>query len=1309
MLHTKCIFEALFVIMRKLLFLLVGFMLSSLTYSQNRDITIYWDIDDVAKSRELISNKTNTYNRLERVLSHLNLQLKPDVLIYRHQWEDKGFANENSLEIVNIKYGNLTSEELKKVNKKLVPAKPNYSINSSRGRNKIYTSISISPVVKVNGQYKKIHSFSVNYSYENRTRNNSRIPIVNSVLATGNWYRFKVEKTGIHRIDKGFLNDLGMNTDGINPRNLKIYGNGGKPLPLVNEDNLFFDLTENAIQVIGEEDGSFDSTDFILFYGTSVEGYTGNGFFEQGGSFFENGSFLNPYSDESYYYVTVGDSPGLRVTPMVEPTGSATLTINRFDDIQFHEEDEFSPAKVGRRWFGNRFDIENEQSFEFNFPNISSGQQMAVTVRAAAASESMTSMAISINATSIDPLTFSAIDDPILLSIDQTQVDVPASTETVTVDLTYNNSGNPSSVGYLDYIFIRALRNLLGVNGQLSFRYFAAADLSGIGQYEIGNASQFTQVWDVTNTAFITSKQNNGNGNINFKANLGEIREYVAINPNDYFEPVRGNVTQIPNQDLKGTIFNDASGNFQDIDYLIVTAPFLIQPALRLANHHKNITGLKVKVVTTDKIYEEFSSGKQDIGAIRNFVKYIYDNASTESKRIKYLCLFGDTSLDMKNRFPNNNNIIPTFHTPTSTSTFTSYMSDDYFVSLDPEEGNLVNPAVDAKLDVVVGRILADEVSLANSLIDKVIDYSSKESYGNWRNTFVLISDDVDAAWEYPWIEVALDSIGERVTAEKPYINVKKIHSDAFQQETSAGGNRYPEVNKEIVNEIEVGALIVNYFGHGGEDGLAKEFIFTKIEGQNLQNKNRYPCIVTVTCEFTKFDNPLRLTAGELTYWNREGGAVSMITTTRSIGVSLGVQFNEVLAVELFGYGRNIPVPPAEALLLSKNVISNSNRRVVFYVGDPAMRLAFPKQSVRLTTLNDVPIGQSTDTLKALSRVKFGGEVVDDVGNLLSNYNGIVEPKVFDKIVLRQTLGNDGIRDNNGQLLILDFKTLGEGLFNGQATVTNGKFEFEFVVPRDIQIPVGKGKVSLYAERNNELEDQTGFNLDILVGGLDENAPEDNQGPLIQLFMNDESFVSGGVTNDSPVLIAKLEDENGINTASGIGHDIIAILDGDEANPFVLNEYYQADVDDFTRGKANYKLRDLEEGLHTLTLKAWDVYNNSSTADIQFVVFGSDKLEIQRVLNYPNPFVNYTEFWFEHNRPTETLEVQVQVFTISGKVVRTLNRTILTEGGQSRDIVWDGRDDFGDRIGKGVYVYKLTVKSTLTNQQVEKFEKLVIL
>ena len=458
----------------------------------------------------------------------------------------------------------------------------------------------------------------------------------------------------------------------------------------------------------------------------------------------------------------------------------------------------------------------------------------------------------------------------------------------------------------------------------------------------------------------------------------------------------------------------------------------------------------------------------------------------------------------------------------------------------------------------------------------------------------------------------------------------------------------------------------------------------------NFKNKNKYTCIVTITCQFTKFDNPQRVTAGELTYWNKEGGAISLVSTTRSIQLTPGVDFNKRLAKHLFGYDLNVPVTPAEALRLAKRDlgIGESLRRVVFYIGDPAMHLAFPKKNVRLTTINDVPVGQSPDVLQALSKVKMGGEVVDENGNVLTNYSGILSAKVFDKRVQRQTLDND----NRG--FVLDFTTLGASLFNGQATVRNGNFEFEFVVPRDIQIPVGTGRVNFYSEKDNALDDQAGVDLSVQIGGINENAPEDNQGPTINLFMNDESFVSGGVTNDSPILIAKLEDENGINTASGIGHDMIAILDGDESNPIVVNDYYQAEVDDYTKGVTNYQLRDLEKGLHTLTFKAWDVYNNSSTAEIQFIVAGDDELKITKVLNYPNPFVNYTEFWFNHNRPFEPLEVQVQVFTVTGKVVWTKNQIINTDGFLSRDIVWDGRDDFGEKIGKGVYVYKICLLYT---------------
>jgi len=385
----------------------------------------------------------------------------------------------------------------------------------------------------------------------------------------------------------------------------------------------------------------------------------------------------------------------------------------------------------------------------------------------------------------------------------------------------------------------------------------------------------------------------------------------------------------------------------------------------------------------------------------------------------------------------------------------------------------------------------------------------------------------------------------------------------------------------------------------------------------------------------------------------------------------------------------------------------------VFFIGDPAMKLAFPKPNIRLTKINDIPIGQSTDTLKALSYVKLAGEVADFAGNVLTNYNGSLSTTIYDKEINRQTLANDGVR-LNGQLVKLDFKTLGVIIFRGQATVTNGQFEFDFVVPKDVGIPVDFGKVSFYTEKENTLEDQSGAAVNIVkIGGVNENVPVDDTGPLITLYMNDENFVSGGITNESPTLLVKLEDLNGINTASGIGHDMVAILDGDETNPFILNDYYQTELDNYQKGVVSFPFRDLEPGLHTLTVKAWDVYNNSSTAEIQFIVFDKDQaLVINNVLNYPNPFVNYTEFWFNHNS-SDPLDVSIQIFTVSGKLVRTLNGQTsggaITNSSLSRDIVWDGRDDFGDKIGKGVYVYKLTVRSPILNKKVEKIEKLVIL
>ena len=779
---------------------------------------------------------------------------------------------------------------------------------------------------------------------------------------------------------------------------------------------------------------------------------------------------------------------------------------------------------------------------------------------------------------------------------------------------------------------------------------------------------------------------------------------------NDTYRPIELSNTNVENQNLKGTIFQNTQGEFQDVDYIIISPKILISQAERLANIHRSKNNLIVKVVDLETIYQEFSSGMQDIAGIRNFIKYVYDNASSIDKRIRYLCMFGDASFDYKDRINGNTNIVPAWLSINSFSLTSSFISDDFFGMMDENEGTMVNGD---KLDIAVGRILAQNPMQATEMVNKIESYYDSNAYGNWRNNFILISDDVDDLSDKS-LQETTDLIAEDVKASKPFLNVKKIHSDSYAQQTSSGGSRYPEVNDAIFDALEVGAVVVNYFGHGGEDGLALERIFDKINAQELNNPNKLSCFVTVTCEFTKFDNPLRPTAGEYLFWNKKGGAIALITTTRQIFINVGVQFNTALSQYLFDYENSQSISMAEALRLTKNdpaVTNNSQRRLVFFIGDPAIKLPLASPEIVVTKINDEDISSSNITLQALAPAKIEGYLLNEQGNIMNNYNGTVTATIYDKNVQRSTLGNDGTT-LDGELIIMDYEAMGEVLFRGQASVENGEFEINFIVPRDIVIPVGPGKISLYSKSESPLSDQRGYSFEMNIGGVNLNATEDNMGPDIELFMNDENFISGGITNENPTLIAKLFDDSGINTSSGVGHDIVALLDGDETNPYILNDYYLADIDSYQSGQLSYPLRKLSPGRHTISLKAWDVYNNSSTKEIHFTVFNqNESLELKNVLNYPNPFVNYTEFWFNHNS-SGVLDVSIQIFTISGKLVKTINSQINSNGINntiSRNIAWDGRDDFGNKIGKGVYVYKLIVKSQLNGLKSEKIEKLVVL
>lgn len=1288
--------------MKNKIFLLLSIVFTT-TIAQQKEFVVDW-------SGHIAVNETNYLADIPFFEGENFNYDSVNGLRFTSQWVENYNVIASSVELVNVSYSPITTAELKDLPRDLIPNSPKLNIYTSTSREKTFTNLSIYPIIKSNnGSYKKIDRFTVRYRtnnfFANRSFQNDQ-NLVNSVLNNGEWYRFYVDTTGVYKITKNFIEGLGANLNNVDPRTIKVYGNGGRMIPYSNAADYPIDTMENAVKFVGEEDGVFNDSDYILLYAQGPNGYDE-----------EKRTNINCYNEKTYYYINISSGNGKRIQPLVQPQGDTDLNINTHNVYVYHELDEYNLEKLGRRWLGDKFDIENTKTFEFDIPNLETGKEVLIKVHAAAASPIPTSMNVLVNNNSIGAVSFSTPSLGSGASGGFFFQPITVQSGSLSVSLNYNNSGNPGAIGYLDYISLEAERELRFYGEQFSFTNNEASTISGVGQYDLLDSDNVSEVWDVTDIYNISNILNsNSSDTFSFRDVIGAKKTYVAVTPNDYYSPLKDNITQIENQDIKGTIFLNDQGEFEDIDYIIVTSNELLPQANRLAQINRIQNGLNVRVLGVNNIYNEFSSGNNDIGAIRNLVRYVYNNASTPENRIKYLCLFGDSSYDYKDRISGNNNIVPSWYSYESFSHTSSYVSDDFYGLMDDDEGN-IDVLGGGSLDVAVGRIIADTPELAKNIVDKIEKYYSEQSYGNWRNIFVGISDDIDKPGE-EILELTTDEICDEISEAKPFVNVTKIHSDSYQQESSSGGDRYPKTREAFLGAIEKGALVINYFGHGGEDGLAHERIFYKSDAESLNNTCKFFCFVTVTCEFTRFDNPLRDTAGEETFWNKDGGAISLISTTREIFIGAGVSFNKGLSKYLYSYVEDDDYEDyeypsiAEALRLNKVHTPNVNqKRMIFFFGDPAMKLAIPKANIRLTKINDIPISQATDTLKALSYVKLSGEVTDPLGNALNGYNGTLSTTIYDKEIQRETLDNDG---NN---FVMQFKTLGETIFRGQASVVNGQFELDFIVPRDIGVPVGNGKVSFYAKSTSPLQDQSGASMNtVKIGGINENAEDDNVGPVIQLFMNDESFVSGGVVNQSPTLLAKLEDEHGINTSSGIGHDIIAIIDGDETNPIILNDYYETEVDSYQKGLVSFPFRDLEPGLHTLNLKAWDVYNNSAEQEIQFTVYNeNEKLVVTNVLNYPNPFVDYTEFWFNHNSSTP-LDVSIQIFTVSGKLVRTLNGQTnsgdcCNQGGASlsRDIIWDGRDDFGDRIGKGVYIYKLTVQSPALNKRVEKIEKLVIL
>ncbi len=1201
---------------------------------------------------------------------------------YFEKWLVPDHTELGHFSVTNVVYETLDERALYDVNKENIPRAFHPDLHVLSNRNQMEALLEFIPLVRVNHQIKKITSLEIHYSLKPKSISNQRSTYTtHSVLAQGDWYKFSIDTTGVYKISRSFLESLGMSFDGVNPQNIAIYGNGGQLLPYRIGDFRYDDLAENAIYFEGEDDGRFDSNDYILFYAKGPDNWVHNN------SINSIKHQKNIYTDKAYYFVTIKQTPGKRMQEAPPITAQANTTFTNFDDFIVHEIEQKNLFEAGQQWLGERFDIQNQRSIYMRFDQLDAAYPIRVKTRAVAASSVATNLSVKLNNQNLYSLSLYPASGGNLAQYQTQTADMSVSSGDLTFQLEYNNGGDPSSECYLDYIEVLGKRKLTVTDKQFSFRNFEVLNSAAPVTYSLQNTASIKAVWDVTDytNATIISNQSTGN-DFAFKANGGALREYIVVNSQDYFTPVK--VGKVKNQNLH---------SLQNVDYVIITKDFLVNEAELLADYHREHSGLNVQVVPLYKIYNEFGSGAEDITAIRDFTKFLYDNSQPH---LQYIMMFGDASFDFKG-IHYDKGVVPAFESYGSFNMSSSFVTDDYYAIVsDDNEGDLDQLSVVSQ-DVAIARIPVNTTKEAHDLVSKLLHYYSEQSFGDWRNQMVLIADDIDKSSDED-LQVDQEILADIIKANKPLLNIKKIYADAFSQVISSGGSRYPAVNAALGNSIETGVLVADYFGHGGEDGLALERILETSEIEAWNNFNNLPLLIVVSCEFARFDNPLRPnTAGELAMRNSHGGAGHHIATAREITIGTGNFINQRMMPLLLEFnGENNSI--SENLRLVKNMLSTNQRFFVFSFGDPAMRLAIPKPDIKLTQMNGVPVSQSLDTISALSHVYFDGIVTHGNGTIDTDFNGELSVTIYDKPSDKETLVNDGV----GSVMVFD--TQESKIFRGSATVTNGAFSFDFVAPRDIRIAYGQGKISLYAD-NDEI-DKGGYNKDIIIGGINENAPEDNQGPRLRLYMNDESFIDGGTTNQSPLFLAFFEDENGINTSlTSVDHDIVATLDGDQANPIILNDYYTTELNDFTKGSLTYRLRNLATGLHTIHLKAYDTYNNPGEASLNFVVLDDGKLVLEHVLNYPNPFVNYTEFWFNHNKPNEALEVQIQVFTISGKLVKTINQTVQNTGGLSRDIHWDGLDDFGQKIGKGVYVYKLEVTSTISGLTAKKYEKLVIL
>lgn len=1102
----------------------------------------------------------------------------------------------------------------------------------------------------------------------------------NSVLSQGEWTKCSVSNDDIFRIDYTWLRNAGINPDQIDPRNIRVYGGSSGMLPQANSAPRMQDLTELAIFVAGEADGKFDRQDFILFYGQGPDRF---GFNVQKQMFsYQN----NLFTDKNFYFLTIAGAPGKRLGQSENLAGSFSI-VQEFDDFAFYENEKFNLLKSGREWFGEQFDNTLEATVQFNISGILPNSPIRFASHVMAQSITDCSFKVFFNNNELMTQPVAAVPnsnyaikgrkvgDTLLLNSTNVQA---ASRSTQDIKYQFVKGGTGLSVGYLNF-FLFSFKRALAQYGDVTFFVSSASLANPVSNFIVKNTATTSVVWEITDpyNAKVQPAQNAG-AQSSFAINTPTLRRFVVFNSTKGTAPTFE--TKVKNQNLRA---------LAPAQLLIITHPNFEAEANRLAAHRTSF-GVSTAVVNTDAIYNEYAGGKQDFTALRDFIRDLYRKPGAGLQNV---LLFGRGSYDYKARVLNNTNFVPIYESVNSLSPLETYSSDDFYALLEDNEGDwFENPVQNSTMDIGIGRLPVRTKEEAKAVVDKLIAYdTNSRTTGAWHKNFLFVADDGD----FNIHQSQADQLANSIEASNPEVDTRKLYLDAFNQVQLNSGASSPECAKAIDLAVRKGYGIVNYTGHGNERLWMDERTLTDQVIMGWKNSPELPLFVTATCEFGRNDDPFIISGGERILLQAKGGGIGLVTTARPVNSSTNFTLNQAFYQSFFAKTnsrfRSLGAIFRDTKNGSMSGIANRNFSLL---GDPSLQFFWGDAQV---AIDEVKTASGSTTLKGLSNVTVKGQIKTG-GNTATGFSGVVNVTLFDRPTTSITKGNE-----NAPFSYSHWKNL---LFNGTATVNNGIFQLHFIMPQNVPATTATGKLSVHAFATNGWE-ALGSANNFLIGGQEPAPSADTTPPNITLFMGDTTFVPSGLVAPNTRLVAQLSDDSGINTSS-VNPDKNLVITLDGKYTFVVNDYYQAYRDDFKKGSLVFPIDTLRKGSHSLSLTASDTYNNTAIAALQFVVSDGSQLVINEVANYPNPVVNDTRFWFTHNRLGEDLNVRAVIYGLGGEVVFEEEYFVPESQYQVSLPVWNAQAPDGRKLGQGMYVVRLFVRSEQDGSNNDKSAKIIL-